>query len=76
MQYLGAILKNNRMIIFCFQGKPINIRVIQVYVPIANAKEAEVDRFYEDRHDLLELTPKKKKKKKMSFSPQGIGMKK
>ena len=62
MQYLGAILKNNRMIIVCFQGKPINIRVIQVYVPIANAKEAEVDRFYEDRHDLLDLTPKKKKK--------------
>ena len=48
----------------CFQGKPISIRVIQVYAPTANAKEAEVDQFYEDRHDLLELTSKKKKNKK------------
>ena len=49
-----------------FQGKPLNIRVIQVYAPTANAKEAEVERFYEDLQNLLELT--KQEKKKMSFS--------
>ena len=43
----------------CFQGKPFNITVIQVYVPISNAEEVEVKRFYEDLQDLLELTPKK-----------------
>ena len=43
----------------CFQGKPFNIMVIQVYAPTSNAEEAEVDRFYEDLQDLLELTPKK-----------------
>ena len=43
----------------CFQGKPFNITVIQVYVPTSNAEEAEVERFYEDLQDLLELTPKK-----------------
>ena len=42
-----------------FQGKPFNITVIQVYVPTRNAEEAEVERFYEDLEDLLELTPKK-----------------
>ena len=42
-----------------FQGKPFNITVIQVYAPISNAKETEVERFYEDLQDLLELTPKK-----------------
>ena len=45
-----------------FQGKLFNIRVIQVYVPTSNAKEAEVEQFYEDQQDLLELTLKKKKK--------------
>ena len=45
---LGYILKNNRMISVCFQGKPFNIRVIQVYAPTSNAEEAEVERFYED----------------------------
>ena len=45
-----------------FQGKPYNITVIQVYAPTTNAKEAEVEPFYEDLQDLLELTPKKKKK--------------
>ena len=44
-----------------FQGKPFNITVIQVYAPVTNAKEAEIERFYEDSQDLLELTPKKKK---------------
>ena len=43
----------------CFQGKPFNITLIQVYAPTSNAEEAEVDRFYEDLQDLLELTPKK-----------------
>ena len=48
----------------CFQGKPFNITVIQAYAPTSNAEEAEVEWFYEDLQDLLELTPKKK----MSFS--------
>ena len=47
------------MISVRFQGKPFNIRVIQVYVPATNAKEAEVDQLYEDLEGLLELTPKK-----------------
>ena len=51
--------QNNRMISFCFQGKPFNITVIQVYAPTSNAEEAEVERFYGDLQDLLELTPKK-----------------
>ena len=55
----GCTLKNYRMISVCFQGKPFNITVIQVYVPTRNDEEAEVERFYEDRQDLLELTPKK-----------------
>ena len=52
-------LKNNRMISVHFQGKPCNITVIQVYAPTSNAEEAEVEWFYEDLQDLLELTPKK-----------------
>ena len=47
------------MISVCFQGKPFNITVIQVYAPTSNAEEAEVEWFYEDLQDLLELTPKK-----------------
>ena len=47
------------MISVCFQGKPFNITVIQVYAPTSNAEEIEVERFYEDLQDLLELTPKK-----------------
>ena len=47
------------MISVRFQGKPFNIIVIQVYIPTSNAEEAEVERFYEDLQDLLELTPKK-----------------
>ena len=47
------------MISVCFQGKPFNITVIQVYAPTSSAEEAEVERFYEDLQDLLELTPKK-----------------
>ena len=47
------------MISVHFQGKPFNIMVIQVYATISNTEEAEVERFYEDLQDLLELTPKK-----------------
>ena len=56
---LGCNLKNDRMISVRFQGKPFNITVIQVYAPTSNAEEAEVERFYEDLQDLLELTPPK-----------------
>ena len=49
------------MISVRFQGKPFNITVIQVYAPTTNGKEAEIERFYEDLQDLLEITPKKKK---------------
>ena len=55
----GCNLKNDRMISDCFQGKPLNITVIQVYAPTSNTEEAEVERFYEDLQDLLEQTPKK-----------------
>ena len=55
---LGCSLKNDRMISVCFQGKPFNITVIQVYAPTSNAEEAEVVWFYEEVQDLLELTPK------------------
>ena len=47
------------MISVRFQGKPFNITVIQIYAPTKNAEEAEVEQFYEDLQDLLELTPKK-----------------
>ena len=59
MQYLGPISKKTRMISIHFQGKPFNITVIQVYAPITNVEEAEVEWFYEDLQDSLELTPKK-----------------
>ena len=52
---LGCNLKNDRMISICFQGKPFNITVIQVYAPTSNAEEAEVEQSYEDLQDLLEL---------------------
>ena len=54
----GCNLKNNRIISVRFQGKPFNITVIQAYVPHSNTEEAEVERFYEDIQDLLEVTPK------------------
>ena len=60
---LGCNLKNDRMISVCFHGKPFNIMVIQIYAPTSNAEEAEVEHFYENLKDLLELTLKK-----MSFS--------
>ena len=59
MQYLDAISKKDRMISVRLQGKPFNITVIQVYAPNSNAEETEVEWFYEDLQDLLELTPKK-----------------
>ena len=55
---LGCNFKNNRMISVHFQGKPFNITIIQVYAPTSNAEEADVERFYEDLQDLLELTSK------------------
>ena len=56
---LGCNLKNDRMISVRFQGKPFNITVIRAYAPTSKAEEAEVELFYEDLQDLLELTPKK-----------------
>ena len=56
---LGCNLKNDRVISVHFQGKPFNIMVIQVYAPTNNAEEAEVEQFYEDLQDLLELTSKR-----------------
>ena len=65
---LGCNLKNNRVISVCFQGKSFNIMVIQVYTPTSNTEEAEVEWFYEDLQDLLELTPKKR----CSFHYRGL----
>ena len=56
---LGCNLKNDSMISVSFQGKPFNITLIQVYAPTSNAEEAEVEWFYKDLQDLLELTPKR-----------------
>ena len=68
---LGCNLKNDTMISVCFQGTPFNITVIQVYAPTTDAKEAEVEWFYEDLQDLQELTPEK-----LSFSSYGTRMQK
>ena len=59
------------MISVHFQGKQFSVTIIHVYAPTSNAEEAEVEWFYDDLQDLLELTPKKK----MSFSLQGTGKK-
>ena len=56
---LGCNLKSDRMISVCFQGKLFSFMVIQVYVTTSNTEEADVERFYEDLQDLLELAPKK-----------------
>ena len=56
---LGCNIKNDRMISVHFQGKPFNITAIQAYAPTSNSEEAEVEWFYEDLQDLLELTPQK-----------------
>ena len=58
MQYLDAVSKTTELSV-CFQGKPFNIKVIQVYALTSNAEEAEVEWFYEELQDLLELTPQK-----------------
>ena len=55
----GCNLKNDRMISVCFQGKPFNITITQVYASTSNSEAAQVKWFYEDLQDLLELTPKK-----------------
>ena len=68
---LRCNLKNDRMTSVHFQGKPFNITVIQVHALTSNAEEAEVEWFYEDLQDLLEVTPQK-----VSFSFQGTGMQK
>ena len=65
---LGCNLKNDRMISVRFQGEPFNITVIQVYAPISNAEEAEVEQFYEDLQDLLELISKKVVQDKYNYS--------
>ena len=65
---LKCNLKNDRVILVHFQGKPFNIMVIQVYAPTINAEEDEVEQFSEELQDLLEL--------KMFFSSQGPGMQK
>ena len=57
---LGCNLKNDRMISVRLQGKPFNITVIQIYAPTSNDEEVEVEWFYEDLQDLLELTPQKR----------------
>ena len=56
---LGCNLKNNRMISVRLQGKPFNITVIQLYAPTSNAEQTEVERFFRDLQEFLELTPKK-----------------
>ena len=56
---LGCNLKNDRMISVHFQGKPLDITVIQAYAPTRNTEEAEVEWFYDDLQDLLKVTPKK-----------------
>ena len=56
---LGCNLKNDKMISVHFQSEPFNVTVIQVYAPTSNTEEAEVELFYEELQDLLELTPKK-----------------
>ena len=71
MQYLDAVSKMTERSLVCFQGKPFNNTVIQVYAPTSNTEETEVERLYEDIQDLLELTPQK-----MSFSLCGTGMQK
>ena len=56
---LGCNLKKDKMFSVCFQGKPFSTTVIQTHAPTTNVKEDEVEQFYEDLQDLLELTPKK-----------------
>ena len=62
MQYLGEVTKITEMISVCFQGKPFNITVIQVYAPTTNAEEAKVEQVCEGLQDLLKRSQKRKKK--------------
>ena len=55
---LGCNIKNDRIILVCFQGKLLNIRVIQVYGPTTDAEEVSVEWFFENLQNLLKLTPK------------------
>ena len=64
---LGCNLKKDKMISVHFQGKPFNITVIQIYALTSNTEEVEVEQFYEDLQDHLELTPPPPKKKKKMF---------
>ena len=61
MQYLDAVSKTTEWSLFVSKAFPFNITVIQVYAPTSNAEEAEVERFYEELQDLLELRPPQKK---------------
>ena len=70
MQYLSAVSKITELSV-SFQGKPCNITATQVYASATNAKEADVEQFYDNQQDLLKLTPRK-----MPFSSQGTGMQK
>jgi len=58
MQYLSAVSKITELSV-SFQGKPCNITATQVYASATNAKEADVEQFYDDQQDLLKLTPRK-----------------
>ena len=69
---VGCSLKNNGMTLVPYPGKPFNTTVIPLYAPTTNAEEAEVKQFYEDLQDLLELTPKEKKKKRCPFHHRGL----
>ena len=71
MQYLGAILKMTEWSLFVSEANH-SVSVIQVYAPTTNVEEAEIKYFYDDMQTLLELTPKKKKKKKCPFHQRGL----
>ena len=69
--HFGCNLKNDRKISICFQGKPFNITVIQVYAPTTDSEEAEVDQFYEDLEDLWR-SPRTNTKKRCSIHHWGL----
>ena len=73
MQDLGYNLKNDSMISVLFQGKPFNVTVIQVYSPTSNAEEVEVEQFYEDIQELLELNQNKQQQKRCPFHHHPYG---
>ena len=71
---LGRNLKNDRMISVHFQGKPFNTTVIQAYAPASNTEEAEVEQFYEEQQDLLELTPPKYCRDDIALETEAFGV--